>query len=128
MLTFLCYPKCTTCRKAQKWLDDHGIAYTLRDIKQDKPTPEELAAWYPASGLPLRRFFNTSGRLYQSMELKSRLPAMEETIHLLQTLPEPPTIMVGGAVVTPEYARRMGADYYSKDARQSVEIAREVLG
>ena len=78
MLTFLCYPKCTTCRKAQKWLDDHGIAYTLRDIQQDKPTPEELAAWYPASGLPLRRFFNTSGRLYQSMELKNRLPAMEE--------------------------------------------------
>ncbi len=78
MLTFVCYPKCTTCQKAKKWLDDHNIAYTFRDIKTENPTLEELTAWYRKSGLPLKKFFNTSGLLYKSMELKTKLPAMSE--------------------------------------------------
>ena len=78
MLKFICYPKCTTCQKAKKWLDDRGVFYELRDIKLAKPTPEELALWYERSGLPLRKFFNTSGLLYKSLELKSKLPGMTE--------------------------------------------------
>ena len=77
-MTFICYPKCTTCRKAQKWLDENGISNTFRDIKMEHPTYEELAAWHRRSGLPLKKFFNTSGLLYKSMELKDRLPAMSE--------------------------------------------------
>ena len=77
-MTFICYPKCTTCRKAQKWLDENGISYTFRDIKMEHPTYEELAAWHRRNGLPLKKFFNTSGLLYKSMELKDRLPAMSE--------------------------------------------------
>ena len=73
MITFVCYPKCTTCQKAQKWLDAHQIAYALRDIKADNPTAEELAAWHRLSGLPLKKFFNTSGLLYRSLELKDKL-------------------------------------------------------
>ena len=78
MLTFVCYPKCTTYQRAQKWLDAHGVAYTLRHIKEDNPSYEELSAWYAASGLPLRKFFNTSGLLYKSLALKDKLPAMTE--------------------------------------------------
>lgn len=78
MLKFICYPKCTTCQKARKWLDENNIPYELRDIKTEKPTKEELAEWYKQSGLPLRKFFNTSGLLYKSMELKDKLPAMSE--------------------------------------------------
>ena len=87
MLTFLCYPKCTTCQKARKWLDDKGVEYAFRDIKLDNPTAEELAGWYKTSGLPLKKFFNTSGLLYKSMELKDKLPTMseEEMIALLAT-------------------------------------------
>jgi len=87
MLTFICYPKCTTCQKARKWLDENKIEYTVRDIKSDKPTREELSMWYRTSGLPLRKFFNTSGLLYKSMELKNKLPAMndEEMLELLAT-------------------------------------------
>ena len=76
MLTFLCYPKCTTCQKAKKWLDDHAIAYELRDIKEDRPTLAELTEWHEKSGLPLKKFFNTSGLLYKSLDLKSKLPTM----------------------------------------------------
>ncbi len=85
MLKFICYPKCTTCQKAQKWLDGNGIEYDLRDIKTDNPTAEELRLWYEKSGLPLKKFFNTSGLLYKSMDLKNRLPGMteEEMLHLL---------------------------------------------
>ncbi len=78
MLTYICYPKCTTCQKAQKWLDDNGVAYTLRHIKEDKPTFEELTEWYAKSGLPLKKFFNTSGLLYKSLGLKEKLPTMTE--------------------------------------------------
>ena len=85
MLKFICYPKCTTCQKAKKWLDDHGIEYSLRDIKTDNPSANELTRWYSKSGLPLKKFFNTSGLLYKSMELKDKLPGMseEEMIQLL---------------------------------------------
>ena len=87
MNKFICYPKCTTCQKAQKWLDDNGVEYELRDIKLDKPAYEELCAWYKASGLPIKRFFNTSGLLYKSLGLKDKLPQMteEEMLRLLST-------------------------------------------
>ncbi len=81
-MLFICYPKCSTCRKAQDWLDAHGIAYTLRDIKTDRPSTEELRGWQARSGLPLRRFFNTSGLLYKSLELKDKLPTMDEDAQL----------------------------------------------
>jgi arsenate reductase len=87
MLKFICYSKCTTCQKAKKWLDDNGIEYELRDIKTDNPTLDELTLWHEKSGLPLRKFFNTSGLLYKSMELKDKLPGMseEEMLQLLAT-------------------------------------------
>ena len=79
------YPKCSTCRKAKKWLDEHQIAYTDRHIVEENPTVEELKAWQAASGLPVRKFFNTSGLLYKSMALKDKLPGMseEEMLRLL---------------------------------------------
>ena len=77
-MLFLCYPKCSTCRKAQAFLDAHGIAYDLRDIRQDNPTEEELRRWHAMSGLPLKRFWNTSGLQYRALELKDRLPDMSE--------------------------------------------------
>ena len=87
MLKFICYPKCTTCQKARKWLDENNIEYEFRDIKLDNPTLEELSAWHKLSGLPLKKFFNTSGLLYKSMELKTKLPNMtdEEMLSLLAT-------------------------------------------
>ena len=85
MLKFICYPRCTTCQRAQKWLDDNKITYDLRDIKLDHPTLSELTEWYKRSGLPLKKFFNTSGLLYKSMELKSKLPDMTED-EMLQLL------------------------------------------
>ena len=87
MLKFVCYPKCTTCQKARKWLDENNIEYEFRDIKIENPSLEELTAWYKLSGLPLRKFFNTSGLLYKSMELKTKLPNMtdEEMLALLAT-------------------------------------------
>jgi len=77
-MLFLCYPKCSTCQKAREFLDGRGIAYTLRDIKTDNPTREELRRWHAMSGLPLKRFFNTSGLQYKALELKQRLPTMTE--------------------------------------------------
>ena len=87
MIKFICYPKCTTCQKAKKWLDDNKIEYELRDIKEDNPKLEELTSWYKLSVLPLKKFFNTSGLLYKSMELKDKLPSMseEEQLKLLAT-------------------------------------------
>ena len=78
MLKFICYPKCTTCQKAQKWLDAHGIRYELRDIKTEQPTLSELTECYKKSGLPLKKFFNTSGLVYKSLALKDKLPEMSE--------------------------------------------------
>lgn len=86
-MLFVCYPKCTTCQKARKWLDDNKIAYDFRDIKADNPSYDELKKWREKSGLPLKRFFNTSGLLYKSLGLKDKLPAMseEEQLCLLAT-------------------------------------------
>lgn len=83
----ICYPKCSTCQKALKWLDDNGIVYTQRDIKVDNPTYSELKKWYKQSGLELKRFVNTSGLLYKSMNLKDKLPTMneDEILKLLAT-------------------------------------------
>ena len=78
MIKFICYPKCTTCQRAKKWLDDNNIEYELRDIKLDNPTLKELTEWYKKSGLPLKKFFNTSGLLYKSLDLKNKLPTMTE--------------------------------------------------
>ena len=78
MVKFICYPKCTTCQKAQKWLDDNKIEYEFRDIKLDKPTFDELIEWHKKSGLPLKKFFNTSGLLYKCLDLKNKLPTMGE--------------------------------------------------
>jgi len=78
-LLFICYPKCTTCQKAQKWLEHHGIAYELRNIKEQNPTAAELDEWRGKSQVPLRKFFNTSGMLYKSLALKDKLSAMPET-------------------------------------------------
>lgn len=87
MIKFICYPKCTTCQKAKKWLDDNGIEYEMRDIKENNPSYDELKEWYDKSGLVLKRFFNTSGLLYKSMQLKDKLPEMseEEQLRLLAT-------------------------------------------
>lgn len=86
-MLFVCYPKCTTCQKAQKWLDGQGAAYELRNIKEDNPSRDELERWWKASGLPLKRFFNTSGLQYKALALKDRLPGMseEEQLELLST-------------------------------------------
>ena len=86
-MLFLEYPPCSTCKKAKKWLDDHGIAYTNRHIKENNPSYEELKSWYAISGLPLKKFFNTSGLQYRALELKDKLPNMseEEQLQLLAT-------------------------------------------
>lgn len=78
MLKFICYPKCTTCQKAKKWLDDNQIEYEFRDIKLDNPMLDELTEWHKKSGLPLKKFFNTSGLLYKSLDLKNKLSQMSE--------------------------------------------------
>ncbi len=86
-MLFICYPKCTTCQKAKKWLDDHAISYELRDIKIENPTAEELSQWHLKSGLPIKRFWNTSGLQYKALGLKELLPTMdeEEQLKLLST-------------------------------------------
>lgn len=78
VMLVVCYPRCGTCKKAVKWLEDNSIEYTYRDIKLDNPSEEELRKWHAISGLPLRRFFNTSGLLYKEMKLKDKLPEMSE--------------------------------------------------
>ena len=87
MIKFICYPKCTTCQRAKKWLDDNKIEYEFRDIKSENPTLEELTEWYKKSGLPIKKFFNTSGLLYKSLELKNKLPEMsdDDALKLLST-------------------------------------------
>ncbi len=77
-MLFVCYPKCTTCQKAKKWLEDNGIAFEERNIKENNPTTEELKAWHNQSGLPLKKFFNTSGLQYKALQLKDKLPNMSE--------------------------------------------------
>lgn len=77
-MLFVCYPKCSTCMKAKKWLEEKEIEFEQRDIKEEKLTAEELKTWWRKSGLPLKRFFNTSGKLYKEMQLKDRIPNMSE--------------------------------------------------
>ena len=86
-MLFIYYPKCSTCQKAKKWLDEKNIEYTERHIVENNPTYDELKEWYVKSGLPLKKFFNTSGLLYKEMKLKDKLPAMseEEQLKLLAT-------------------------------------------
>lgn len=86
-MEFICYPKCSTCQKAKKWLDENKIEYTERHIVEENPLEDELRMWYERSGLPLKKFFNTSGMLYKEMKLKDKLPEMseEEQIKLLAT-------------------------------------------
>ena len=86
-MIFVCYPKCTTCIKAKKWLDDKGIKYEFRDIKLDNPTITELIEWWEKSGLSLKKFFNTSGLLYKTLDLKNKLQAMtdDEKLELLSS-------------------------------------------
>ena len=103
-MLFIHYPKCTTCQKAKKWLDTHQIIYTERHIAEDNPSYDELKDWYAKSGLPLKRFFNTSGMLYKAMQLKEKLPAMseEEQLRLLATngmLVKRPLIVDGDKVL-----------------------------
>ncbi len=105
-MLFLEYPPCSTCQKARKWLDGHSVSYTARHIKDQNPSYEELCAWYRASGLPLKRFFNTSGLVYKSLNLKDRLPAMseEEQLQLLSTdgmlVKRPIIVLDNGRVLT----------------------------
>ncbi len=103
-MKFICYPKCTTCQKAKKWLDDNNITYDLRDIKENNPTLSELKEWHKKSGLPLKKFFNTSGLLYKSMQLKDKLADMseEEQYKLLASdgmLVKRPIIVKGDTVI-----------------------------
>lgn len=104
-MLFICYPKCTTCQKARKWLNAKGIPYEERDIKTQNPNREELKEWYQKSGLPLKRFFNTSGMLYKEMKLKDSLPEMseEEQLELLSTdgmLVKRPLVITDEAILT----------------------------
>ena len=104
-ILFICYPKCSTCQKAEKWLDSNGIAYEMRNIKEQNPTFEELKKWHSQSGLELKKFFNTSGLLYKSMGLKDRLPTMseDEQLRLLATdgmLVKRPLIISDSVILT----------------------------
>ncbi len=87
VMVFICYPRCSTCKKAKEWLDENGVSYTVRDIVQDNPNENELRQWHSKSGLPLKRFFNTSGTKYKELGLKDKLPNMseDEQIRLLAT-------------------------------------------
>ena len=104
-MLFIQYPPCTTCKKAKAWLDDHGVSYEDRHIKERNPTYEELKEWYEKSGLPLKKFFNTSGLLYKSLSLKDRLPTMseEEQLRLLASdgmLVKRPILVQGDKILT----------------------------
>ena len=104
-MLFLQYPPCSTCQKAKKWLDEKGIAYTDRHIKEQNPTYEELKHWYEVSGLPLKKFFNTSGLKYKELNLKEKLPNMteEEQLRLLATdgmLVKRPVVVKDNVVLT----------------------------
>ncbi len=116
-MLFVCYPKCTTCQRARAWLEERGLSFEVRDIKADNPTREELGAWYAGSGLPLKRFFNTSGLQYKALGLKDRLPQMseEEQLDLLSTdgmLVKRPILVGDGFVLVgfkeAEWAEQLG--------------------
>lgn len=104
-MLFICYPRCSTCKKAQKWLDEHEYKYTVRDIKEENPSYDELKEWYNKSGMTLKKFFNTSGTLYRDMKLKDRLANMdeEEQLRLLASdgmLVKRPILIEGDHILT----------------------------
>lgn len=104
-MLFLLYPKCTTCQKAKKFLDERGVSYTQRNIKEENPTVDELREWQQASGLPMKKFFNTSGQQYRALGLKDKLPSMseEEQLSLLASdgmLVKRPILVGDGFVLT----------------------------
>ena len=104
-MQFICYPKCSTCQKAKKWLEANHLEFTERHIVEENPSYEELKKWYAESGLPLKKFFNTSGMLYKEMQLKDKLPAMseEEQLKLLATngmLVKRPLIVNGNMILS----------------------------
>ena len=104
-MLFLEYPPCSTCQKARKWLEANNIPFTARHIKEDNPTYEELSAWYRSSGLPLKKFFNTSGLVYKALGLKDKLPNMteEEQLRLLATdgmLVKRPLVIADNVILT----------------------------
>lgn len=104
-MQFICYPKCSTCQKARKWLEVNHLEFTERHIVEENPSYEELKEWYAESGLPLKKFFNTSGMLYKEMQLKDKLPTMseEEQLKLLATngmLVKRPLIVNGNIILT----------------------------
>lgn len=116
-MLFIEYPKCSTCQKAKKWLDENNIEYTDRHIVEDNPTYEELKEWYETSGMPLKKFFNTSGLIYKDLKLKDKLPTMteEEQLKLLATngmLVKRPVIVDGNTILTgfreAEWAEKLG--------------------
>ena len=103
-MLFVCYPKCSTCKKAEQYLQAKGLSFTVRDIKTDNPTVDELRTWHEASGLPLKRFFNTSGILYKQLGLKAKLPTMseDEQLQLLASdgmLVKRPLVIYDGGVL-----------------------------
>lgn len=103
-MLFVCYPKCSTCKKAEQYLQTKGLSFTVRDIKTDNPTVDELRTWHEASGLPLKRFFNTSGILYKQLGLKDKLPTMseDEQLELLASdgmLVKRPLVIYDGGVL-----------------------------
>lgn len=117
MIDFICYPKCTTCQKALKWLETNGIEVSVRNIKSENPSLEELTDWYGKSGLDIKKFFNTSGLLYKSMDLKNKLPAMtvDEKLILLASdgmLVKRPLLVSDSFVLTgfkeSEWAEKLG--------------------
>lgn len=112
-MTFICYPKCSACKKAQKWLEEKGKKFEVRNIKENNPTADEISTWYKASGLPLKKFFNTSGNLYKEMGLKNKLAVMseKEQIALLATdgmLVKRPILVSGGTVLVGFKAEEWG--------------------
>ena len=116
-MLFVCYPKCTTCQRARAWLEERGLSFEVRDIKTDRPTEAELRQWHERSGLPLKRFFNTSGLQYKALGLKDRLPQMseEEQLDLLSTdgmLVKRPILVGDGFVLVgfkeAEWAEQLG--------------------
>jgi len=116
-MTFICYSRCTTCKKAQKWLDERGVGYEARDIKGDNPSADELKAWLKTSGLPVKRFFNTSGVLYKTLNIKDKLGDMseDECVELLATdglLVKRPILTGDGFVLVgfkePEWEKAVG--------------------
>lgn len=118
-MLFLCHPKCTTCQKAWEWMESHGIGYTERHIREQRPSADEIRTWQKTSGLPLRQFFNTSGMNYRSLGLKDKLDAMpeEEQIALLASdgmlLKRP--LLIGEGFVLVGFREKEWADQLSKD-------------